>query len=272
MYTLLPILLGLLLFAPSHNAQAVVAEAAGWGLAKLAGVAAGWTWEGITMIVTSMVYTIATMVGYLISWLARVLNYLIYFPVYPTNGADISVIRESWTIFRDIVNMFFIIVLVVAAFATIFDIFPKFGQYNIKNIIKRFLISAILINFSFIIGVLLIDFSQVISNIFLKAIGDISIRLGQAFNPFQFFPSGPPTGVATEQLFANSLVGLVATIFFLFVYAGAIFTAVVFTLLRIPILWGLLIVSPVAWMAYILPFSNKWFTKWWDWYRRWKLY
>jgi len=233
--------------------------------------------SGIAQLVGSMLFIFGTAIGTAISWLANLLNYLVHVPVYPTNNSDIAIIRESWTIFRDISNMFFIIVLVVAAFATIFDIFKQVGPYSLsRDFITRFIISAVLINFSFVIGVLIIDFSQIISNVFLTAIGDISVRLGQAWNPASLFQTtfnqGGMSGSAFSTQLSNSIVGLAAMVIFLFVYAGSIFTAVVFTFLRIPILWALLIVSPVAWLAYLLPFSKKWFTKWWDFFIGWNLF
>jgi hypothetical protein len=50
---------------------------------------------------------------------------------------------NGWVITRDIANMFFIVILLVIAFATILQI----EQYNYKKWLPKLILMAILINF-----------------------------------------------------------------------------------------------------------------------------
>ena len=73
----------------------------------------------------------------------------------------------AWAIVRDFCNMFFILILLVIAFATILRI----ESYNMKKWLPKLLIMAVLINFSRTIAGLIIDFSQVFMMTFVSAIG-----------------------------------------------------------------------------------------------------
>src|SRR3990167_4725899 len=125
------------------------------------------------------VYLIFAIVGKGIAALAGTLQWIINLPVYPADGQRIAVIDKSWEIMRNFANMFFIVALIMMAFATIFDVLPGAAKYNARALFGRFLLTALLINFSLVLGVMVIQGTQVLSNTFLIAIGDISGRLGQ---------------------------------------------------------------------------------------------
>ncbi|MHA1221107.1 MAG: hypothetical protein ACTSQB_05185, partial [Candidatus Heimdallarchaeota archaeon] len=79
---------------------------------------------------------------------------------------SMSAIELGWEISRDIVNGFFILGLVVIAFATILRI----ERYGIKQLLPKFIIVALLINFSFVICGVIIDMTQIVSNYFMDQI------------------------------------------------------------------------------------------------------
>jgi len=88
-------------------------------------------------------------------------------------------VTKGWVALRDLGNMFFIVVLLIIAFSTIL----KIQTYGYRQLLKRFIIVAILVNFSKTIVGLLIDFSQVIMLTFVDAIkavaaGNIMVALG----------------------------------------------------------------------------------------------
>src|SRR2546428_5207811 len=104
------------------------------------------------------------MVAHMVSGVALALNGAVSLSMSATK--DITVVNDSWGVMRDFANMFFIVALIIMAFATIFDVFP---QYSFGRLIVDFVISALLINFSLVIGEFVIDVSQTLSNIFLTA-------------------------------------------------------------------------------------------------------
>ncbi|MBI3273544.1 MAG: hypothetical protein HYZ69_00195, partial [Candidatus Colwellbacteria bacterium] len=142
--------------------------------------------------------------------------------------------------------MLFILALIVMAYGTIFNI----KGYDFKSLIPKFLIAALLINFSLVLGTLVIDGTQILNNTFLSAMGDISGRLGDGLNPAQILPTGVGDISNTEAI-ANAVTGsiltLIFSIFLLFAFLVSVAVPLAVAFARIPILWALLIVSPMAW-------------------------
>jgi len=164
-------------------------------------------------------------------------------------GGDIPVVATTWKILRDFSNMIFIILLIYMAFATIFD----HGKYTFKDMIVRFMIVAVLINFSMVIGLLIIDAVQVLTNIFLGSIGNIGDRLGQYLSPGQLLPSGT---ISAASLAGGGLVSLLFAVILSSILLFSMLVALAFAFIRVPIIWALLIVSPLAWMSHVLPLKN----------------
>lgn len=73
-----------------------------------------------------------------------------------------SSIYKAWSAFRNIANVGFVIMLLVVIFSQVTNI--GISNYNIKKILPKLIITAILVNFSYLIMGVLIDFSQIVGN------------------------------------------------------------------------------------------------------------
>ncbi len=221
------------------------------------------------------IYLIFTVIGKGIAALAGLLQWVINLPVYPADGQRIAVIDESWKIMRNFANMFFIVALIVMAFATIFDVMPGAAKYNARALFGRFLLTALLINFSLVLGVMVIQGTQVLNNTFLTAIGDMSGKLGQALNPSLLFPkitSTTTAAQAVDQGLFGSLVSLIFATVLAFTFLFSLLTAAIFAFVRIPIIWALLVVSPIAWILNIFPAGEGTFKRWWTTFIGWNMF
>ncbi|MBI2674370.1 MAG: hypothetical protein HYX22_01365 [Candidatus Yanofskybacteria bacterium] len=206
---------------------------------------------------------IGTLMGALVQLLAWTVNIRIY--------TNVPVIEESWKIMRDFANMLFIIALIVMAYGTIFNI-PK---YDFKSLIPRFIVVAVLINFSLVLGGLMIDITQVLNNTFLAAMGDISGQLGQGLDVTTLLPDVKEvteSGKAISDLTFSSIINLLFGIFMFFAVLVSVAVPLVVSFVRIPILWALLIVSPMAWLLSILPATKGAFDNWWKQFLGWNLF
>lgn len=228
-----------------------------------------WSFE---LVFGNMLWLIFSIAGKMIAALATLLNWAIHIPVYPDKG--IAVIDKSWEIMRNFANMFFIIALILMAFATIFDVVPGLSKYNARSLFGKFLFTALLINFSLVLGVLVIHGTQVLTNTFLTAIGDMANRLGQDLNPSQLLPSQSTisAAVSTDAVVFGTLSTLVFSIVLIFTFLFSILTAFIFVFIRIPILWALLIVSPIAWIMNVFPAGQGTFKRWWDLFIGWNMF
>ncbi|MBI2003795.1 MAG: hypothetical protein HYS78_02360 [Parcubacteria group bacterium] len=198
--------------------------------------------------------------GQLVNWGISFQNTLL-------DPSGITAIQTTWEILRDFVNVFFILVLLIIAFATIFN---KPTGYTAKDLLPKLIIAALLINFSLVIAAWAIELLWVPATVFLKPIGqDISGQIANALDTQQFFNpnyikyittflSGGivPAISGTEWIFRSFLLVINA---FLFSWIALILWA------RIPILMGLMIISPLAWLGYTIPAIKKgtW-DAWWE--------
>ncbi len=74
-------------------------------------------------------------------------------------------VDDGWKLVRDIANMFFILIMVAIAFATILRI----ERYGIKELLPKLIIVALLINFSMVLCLVLVDFTNLIAQYFINS-------------------------------------------------------------------------------------------------------
>ncbi len=261
------IVLGLvlvLLVVPARSSHAGVGD-----------IVAGWFSSLTGMAFDVLAAAFFNIIFYIIQQAIVFLVYMFNLLAFVHIDSGLPVIKGTWKIIRDFANMFFIIVLIWMAFATIFDAYGKNGSFG--KMIWRLVIVAVLINFSLAIGGVVVDMCQVLTNVFLKAIGDPSAQLLKYLNPTEFFhwDATHPKSASIYGTIDSKGAGMVSIVFYVVISAMFMFSmliATVFALFRIFIIWGLLMISPSAWMAFIFPGTEGWWKKWWSWFLGWNLF
>ncbi|MDA3840465.1 MAG: hypothetical protein PF572_05210 [Patescibacteria group bacterium] len=169
----------------------------------------------------------------------------------------------AWAVIRDFCNMFFILILLVIAFATILRI----ESYNMKKWLPKLLIMAVLINFSRTIAGLIIDFSQVFMLTFVSAIGTTGGSIIDAMGIQKYF-----TLALTEQVldfdgevdFNSTLLGLFLGTIFLIIATVVLGVFLAVLVVRTVMLWIYVVLSPLAFLLAAFPGGQKYSTRWWD--------
>jgi len=160
------------------------------------------------------------------------------------NGPGVVV---GWTLIRDVINMFFIVLLLLIAFATMLN----FEKYHLKKTLPRLLIIAVAVNFSRLLLGIVIDFAQVVMMTFMNAIQQVGAgNFLQAFHMHDMFNfSNLPGGAkGLEYLMAAILV------FALLAMATVVIgTITIMLVLRMIALWMLIVLSPLAFFLWIIP-------------------
>ena len=178
-----------------------------------------------------------------------------------------------WEYFKDITNSLFIVFLLVIILSQI----TGFGinNYGIKKALPRIIVSAILVNLSYIICTLAVDISNILGNAFQAffvnvqniaiengTISDVAsttsvagivtamLGIGTAGTIAAFAAFGGVSGVIW-MLLPILLSGLIAVI-----------SAVVTMAARQALIYLLVMISPLALIAYMLPNTEKWYKKW----------
>lgn len=215
--------------------------------------------------------------GIVMSIIGKFLTYvaegLAWFLKYQSNFLqDVAIVNTSWAIFRDFANMFFILILIIIAFATIFD----WQGYNWKGLMPKFIFAALLINFSLAISMIFINISIALSNLMLSQFGDITANLAGGLGITKLADamtkSSSIFSTASEATFLSTIVSFVGIIVVASIALMAMISAFIFSIARIPVLWALMILSPLAWITYILPSTRTFWNDWWKWFFGWTFF
>lgn len=170
-------------------------------------------------------------------------------------------VANGWVIVRDVVNMFFILVLLVMAFGTILGV----DNYSYKNrALIKLIIMAVVINFSRTITGLMIDFGQVIMLTFVngysQAAGGNLIEMLKIREQVQLRTGG--TGVVKpDELAIQSIMGLIMIAVTLAVMVVMVASLVI----RIIYLWMLTVLSPLTFFLKAVPGgqASGYYAEWW---------
>jgi hypothetical protein len=178
------------------------------------------------------------------------------------NFIYVAPVAQGWTIVRDLCNMFFVLVLLVIAFATILHL----PNYSIKKLLPRVIIFAILINFSKMICGLVIDFAQVIMLTFVNAFKDIGggnmaalLGIDKLLSAAKNLSSAPG-GMSFWNVAGSLALALIYSTVMLVTMVALLATLVY----RIVMLWIYVILSPLAYLAAIVPAEKGVYKNWWS--------
>jgi len=179
-------------------------------------------------------------------------------PGLPPDGNPIIAI--GWTLLRDITNMLFILGLAYIGLATSLN----FGEFQTGRILKNLVIVALIINFTPVITGVVVDISNILSNFFVQGVNFDTVV--EAFDS-QLKSVNILSWGAMENL-ANMAKVLALSTYGLFTSVAFLLYAVVF-LIRPPIIWILVILSPLTFFFWIFPFSKGFFNQWWKQFIHW---
>ncbi len=176
------------------------------------------------------------------------------------NGGNGEIVYVVWTMVRDLLNLAFILILLFSAFATIFQV----EKYNLRSILLRLVLMAVFVNFSLPIARVIVDASNIIMYYFVNVLFaqayDPGIKIGveivESLNIAELMlPSGAQTQSTTVMIFAILFTLIVAVL--TIAIAGIL-------VVRLVVLAILIIFSPIAFVANILPSTQNFASSWWD--------
>lgn len=200
-------------------------------------------------------------------------------------------VNEGWAIVRDICNIFFIFVLLYAAFKAIF------GSHEAKSIVVNVIIIGLLINFSLLATRIMIDASNILARLFYTSqaieiktsessgkiekagvnlaqdsgLGELgmSAAIVSKINPQDIIieawkvnvqddaisnkGTGVNSSVSVSTFFLVTLMAVIINVvgFFVFLSVGLIFVA------RVIGLWMAMVLAPFAFFSYTVPSLSK---------------
>ena len=174
------------------------------------------------------------------------------------------IIAIGWTQVRDLANMVVVLGFVIVGIATAL----RFQDYEAKKLLPKLIIAALLINFSLLICGIFIDGSNILTSHFLKTGGFLEQSVGQAIGE-QMNNVYDHVGWTNTSQLPDLIGGIVAIIFFDIITTIIFFLYFFLFLFRYVMLWILVVLSPLAFVFYVFPFTKKFFDMWWNNFLQW---
>jgi hypothetical protein len=181
-------------------------------------------------------------------------------PLQISNGTTHYPIYDTWSAIRLLADVLFVLIFLVLIFAHVLQF--EVDAYAIKKMIPKLVAGVVLVQFSFVLSSLLIDVGNILGNGVGGLIGSITSSGAGSAGVGSAIIEDLTTGIAAGAL--ASLV-VVSTPLALPIFLAIAIAAVGFitTLAVRYFLLGLLIVvSPLAFAAWVLPNTETYFNRW----------
>ncbi len=166
--------------------------------------------------------------------------------------------KDAWASFRDIANVLFVIAFLIIVYSQMTG--TGVTNYGIKKMLPRLIIAAILVNVSYYVCEIAVDLSNIVGKDAVALFNGIDTGEGGAA------PSGV-NAIWNATAITVLATGTILAIVVLIILAPSVllvFALVVLILIaRKALIILLIVVSPLAFVAYLLPNTDQWFKKWW---------
>jgi len=174
------------------------------------------------------------------------------------NFIDSGAVIEGWVVVRDLANMFFVVILLIIAFATILHL----EEYNYKKWLPKLVLMAVLINFSKTICGLMIDVAQIIMLTFVNAFKDVA---GGNLVDMLGIKSIVTIAEGSEDVGFWAIVGAyVLGLIYMIVALVVITTMMMVLVMRLVMIWIYVVLSPLAYLLSAFPGGQSYAKEWWS--------
>ena len=215
-------------------------------------------------IVCSLTNTFTKAMDYLYGLIS---DFLVFTPI--NKNENFNTVTIIWKYCRSITNFVFIIFILIIVLSQVTGL--GLSNYNIKRTLPRIIIAAVMVNLSFIICEIAIDLSNIIgvsltgvfesvkqAAIASGAGSEINISAAGIYGALATGTTGAALGVAIA--ISTGAIWLLLSMILPAVIS--VFSAFIAIALRTAAIYILVMISPLAFVCYLLPNTEKWFQKW----------
>ena len=180
---------------------------------------------------------------------------------------------QAWRVMQGFANAAFVIVFLIIIFSQLTS--TAISNYGVKRMLPRLIIAALLVNLSFFICAVAVDLSNIIGgsvkpmldSIGIPAAAPDSITGWDEASTFSsittFVLAGAVGAVAGGVAIANLGLGALALLVpGIIAVVVAILTVLIVLVIRQALIILLVVISPLAFVAFLLPNTEGLFTKW----------
>ncbi|MBQ1373420.1 hypothetical protein IIY66_01285 [Candidatus Saccharibacteria bacterium] len=215
-----------------------------------------------------------------VNWLYEKLEDILV--INPVSMEEGSPIYQIWQYFLGVTNILFIIFLLVVVYSQLTGV--GISNYGIKKVLPKLIVTAVLVNLSFLICVIAVDVSNIMGNSLRGVFTGIEDSVSAGL-----IETSSSTTTATGDLTREAKLGYTDMYGSLMGTAGitiggaiiafetgaiwmlipvvlgaivAVVSGLITISLRQAVVMLLIMVSPLAIIAYMLPNTDQWFKKW----------
>ncbi|MFA6494779.1 MAG: hypothetical protein WC246_00200 [Candidatus Paceibacterota bacterium] len=237
----------------------------------------------LLMGLVTVLIKLASLLVALALWLNSTLTHLDW------NGMN-SFILQGWSMFRDLANLGFVLGIIIIAFATIF----RWKNYSASQILWKLIVAALLVNFSLAIISPFLVVSQNFSDYYLTAIaggtgsgtgsaGDMALIAAEktvsALNPLVYTNASSTAMDKIKTFFFSSAASDISDtitalvgIFIQVIIFMTLLSFAIILLVRYFFVAFLMMLSPIVWLLWIFPTTQKHWKSWWDEFIKWMIF
>lgn len=190
------------------------------------------------------------------------LKYLFTIAPLDTGTESGKALYTAWSFMRNIANAIFVALMLLLIISQLTNI--GMSNYGIKKLLPKIIVTAVLVNASYILCVIAVDISNVLGSTlkdvfkFLEPTATVKLSSWSSLVESILVYSVPAVGLGLVLLTA----GLVALFPLIIGAIVALIIAVLLIVARYAIILSLIILAPVALACYLLPNTKSWFDKW----------
>lgn len=186
-----------------------------------------------------------------------------------------SALNTAWSIVRNVANVAFVIAFLLIIYSQLTG--RGIGNYGIKKMLPRLIISAILVNASFIVSAIAVDISNIVGSSVSGLFSNLSSSIDASVGDLPWKSEGNIWGALVTLVISGGATALIvggaaasgtiwlgiATLAPILVAAFfAVLTVVIVLVLRQALIVLLIVVAPLAFVAFLLPNTEGLFRKW----------
>ena len=188
---------------------------------------------------------------------------------------DDSGTKVGWEVARNLANIMFIIAFLIIILSQVTG--RGLNNYGIKKMLPRLIIAAIAVNLSYYICQLVVDLTNILGYEIQNALTQIANTVGPSvFGSAANYSDTEQGGAAVFQngtlmtIIVTGALAAGAVVFFMLPTIIAlvplilitVMTIIIILLLRKALIVLLIVISPIAFVLYLLPNTEKYFSKW----------
>ena len=219
---------------------------------------------------------IISWINWLASFILEFLGNLVITMVGQGQYISSNLVQATWPFVQGLANLGFIVALLYIAFATTLRL--ESVSTSVQKLLPKLLIAALLVNFSLVIGGLIIDMSRVAMAVEINLMGggqvtakNFTAKLIERSEIVNEKVAGLQDP-GTNSNFIAIMSRLTQQSFFTIALTAGMGIIAINLFVRYIALIMLLMVSPLAYLAFALPKTSGYASAWWGMFIKWVLY